>query len=50
MTKLINAYRKLPSSSNRAKLAKYIDRHMMAVCMATPDECAFLIAHEFIAA
>jgi len=47
MTKLINAYRALPSPTNRAKLQKYLDKHMMAACMATPEEVAFLKAHEF---
>lgn len=47
MHKLINAYRKLPSPSNRAKLQAYLNKHMMAVCLATPEEIAFLKTHEF---
>ena len=47
MNRLINAYRKCPSPSNRRKLQTYIDRHMMAVCIASADEIAFLKAHEF---
>ena len=47
MTKLINAYRALPNASNRNKLQNYINRHMMAVCMATAEEIAFLRANEF---
>lgn len=47
MSKLINAYRKCPSPSNRAKLQKYIDRHMMAICIASADEIAFLKTHNF---
>ena len=47
MTKLINAYRKLPSPTNRAKLQAYLNKHMMAVCMASEDEIAFLRIHEF---
>jgi hypothetical protein len=47
MSKLINAYRNLPTTTNRARLQTYINKHMMAVCMATPDEIAFLKAHEF---
>lgn len=47
MTKLINAYRKLPSPANRARLQSYLNKHMMAVCLATPDEVAFLKANEF---
>jgi hypothetical protein len=47
MSKLINAYRALPSPANRVRLQKYLHRHMMAVCLATPAELAFLKAHEF---
>ena len=47
MTKLLNAYRALPTPSNRATLQTYINRHMMAVCMATAEEVAFLRANEF---
>lgn len=47
MTKLINTYRTLPSPTNRAKLQKYLDKHMMAVCMASSDEVAFLKANGF---
>jgi len=47
MTRLINAYRKLPSPANRAKLQAYLNKHMMAVCMASEEETAFLRAHGF---
>ena len=47
MSKLITAYRKLPSPTNRAKLQTYLNKHMMAVCLASPEEIAFLKAHEF---
>ncbi len=47
MTKLINLYRAMPSPTNRAKLQKYLDRHMMAICMASPDEVAFLKGNGF---
>jgi hypothetical protein len=47
MSKLINAYRKLPTMANRDKLQKYLNKHQMAVCMATTEEIAFLRAHEF---
>jgi hypothetical protein len=47
MHKLINAYRKLPSPSNRAKLQTYLNKHMMAICLATPEDIAFLRANEF---
>lgn len=47
MSKLINNFRKCPTPSNRAKLQAYLQKHMMAVCMATEQEIAFLKAHEF---
>lgn len=47
MTKLINTFRAMSSPSNRVKLQTYLDRHMMAVCMATPEEAAFLRVNGF---
>jgi hypothetical protein len=47
MTKLIKTYKAVPSPTNRAKLQAYLNKHMMAVCLATPDEIAFLKAHAF---
>jgi hypothetical protein len=47
MSKLIATYRKLPSPSNRAKLQAYLNKHMMAVVLATPEDIAFLKANEF---
>lgn len=47
MNKLINAYRALPTPTNRNKLQTYLNKHMMAVCLATADEVAFLRANEF---
>lgn len=47
MIKLIATYRAVPTAANRAKLQKYMDSHMMAVCMATPEEIEFLKANEF---
>lgn len=47
MQKLLNAYRKLPSPSNRVKLQNYLNKHMMAVCMASIEDIAFLRAHNF---
>lgn len=48
MERLIATYRKVPSISNRHKLTVYLDRHMMAVCMATPEQTAFLRTNGFI--
>lgn len=47
MNKLLTAYRKLPSPSNRAKLQAYLNKHMMAVCLASAEDIAFLKANEF---
>ena len=47
MSRLINAYRKCPTPTNRAKLQAYLNKHMMAICLATPEDQAFLRAHEF---
>ena len=47
MHKLIETYRKLPSPSNRNKLQQYLNKHMMALCMASAEDIAFLKAHQF---
>ena len=47
MQKLLNAYRANPTPANHAKLQKYLDKHMMAVCLALPEDIAFLRAHNF---
>lgn len=47
MLKLINAYRKLPSPTNRRKLQAYLDKHFMATCMTTPENIAFLRGNGF---
>ena len=49
MANLLKAYRTAPTAANRAKLARYLDRHAMALCLATVEEYAFLKANEFIA-
>lgn len=48
MTKLINTFRACPAPSNRVKLQKYLDRHSMAVCMASSEEIQFLKANGFV--
>lgn len=48
MQKLIATYRKVPSPTNRKRLSAYLNKHMMALCLATPEDIAFLKAHEFI--
>ncbi|WP_230173185.1 hypothetical protein [Rhizobium sp. CECT 9324] len=47
MTKLINAYRKVPTPTNRARLQKYLEKHPMAVVMATKEEAEFLKTNDF---
>ena len=47
MTKLLTAFRAAPTASNRNKLQTYLNRHMMAICLATAEEVAFLRANEF---
>ena len=49
MATLLKAYRAAPTAANRAKLARYLDRHPMALCFATAEEHAFLQANWFIA-
>ena len=49
MATLLKAYRAAPTAANRAKLARYLDRHAMALCLATAEEYAVLKANEFIA-
>ena len=47
MASLLNAYRTAPTAANRAKLARYLDRHVMALCLATAEEYACLKANGF---
>ena len=49
MSKLIATYRAAPTDANRAKLARYIELHYMALCFASEEERAFLKADGFIA-
>jgi hypothetical protein len=47
MNKLIQTFKANPSDKNRAKLQAYLQKHMMAICMASPDEQQFLKANGF---
>ena len=47
MANLLSAYRAAPTAANHAKLARYLYRHAMAVCLATVEEHAFLKANGF---
>ena len=45
MSKLIAAAQANPTDARIDKLRKYLEKHMMAICMATPEELAFLKKH-----
>lgn len=47
MLKLVNAYRKLPSPTNRRKLQEYITLDYVALCKLSSDNIAFLRANNF---
>lgn len=47
MQRMITAYRKLPSPSNRTKLQAYIIKHPMSVCLLTPEDTHFLRTNNF---
>lgn len=48
MQKLLAAFRANPTDANRTRLQNYLNKHMMAVCLATPEDQAYLKAHNFI--
>ena len=47
MAKLISTFRAAPTAANHAKLARYLDRHAMALCFATAEDFEFLKANGF---
>jgi hypothetical protein len=47
MSKLIALFKTAPTDTNRAKLNTYMNRHMMAVCMLSIEETAYLRANGF---
>lgn len=47
MHKLLEAFRANPTDANRTKLQNYLNKHMMASCLATPEDQAFLKANQF---
>lgn len=48
MNRLIHSYKCCPTSANRRRLVAYLAKHPFAIVGATPEEIAFLHAHEFI--
>jgi hypothetical protein len=47
MSKILESFRAAPTPANRVKLEKYLAKHMMALCLASADEVAFLKANGF---
>jgi len=47
MSKLLAAFKTDPTEANRIKLQKYLDKHMMASCLATIEDQQFLKANGF---
>lgn len=47
MSKLLEAFITNPTEQTRAKLQAYLYKHMMAVCMATPEQQQILKLHNF---
>jgi len=47
MNKLIETFKKAPTPSNRVRLQAYLNKHMMAICLATPEQVTFLKTHGF---
>jgi hypothetical protein len=47
MKKLVAAYRKLPSPSNRSKLQEYLNLNFHMACLLTPEDEHFLRVHKF---
>jgi hypothetical protein len=47
MQKLLIAFRTAPTPANRQRLQTYLNKHVMALCLALPEEIAFLKANDF---
>lgn len=47
MQKLLNTYKATPTESNRIKLQKYINKHMMAICCAPLEDQIYLKSNGF---
>ena len=47
MNKLLEAFIANPTEKTRAKLQAYINKHMMAVCMLTPEQQQVLKSNGF---
>ena len=47
MHKLLEQFKADPSEKNRVKLLNYLNKHMMAICVASPDDQKFIKTHIF---
>jgi peroxiredoxin len=47
MTKLIDAFLATQSDKARAKLQMYLDKHMMAICLASDEQKQILKTYGF---
>jgi hypothetical protein len=47
MNKLLEAFKADPSEKNRIKLQNYLNKHMMATCLASIEDQQFLKANGF---
>jgi hypothetical protein len=47
MEKLLAAFVTEPTDANRKRLQSHLQKHMMAICFATPAQVAFLTANGF---
>lgn len=47
MNKLLEAFIANPTEAARARLQNYLNKHMMAVCMATPEQQQTLKSNGF---
>jgi hypothetical protein len=47
MHKLLEQFKADPSEKNRVKLLNYLNKHMMAICIASPDDQKFIKTHIF---
>lgn len=47
MEKLLAAFTAAPTPANRQRLQAHLQKHMMAICIASPAQVAFLTAHGF---
>jgi hypothetical protein len=47
MEKLLAAFVTAPTDANRKRLQSHLQKHLMAICLASPAQIAFLTANGF---